>query len=261
MEASLNLGDSATYELKQALLLYEARTGVLSEARTAVSIHDVEIKEGRPILQAGQPITLSAVESLAAKLGRNLAACFLPANVISVSFGQVAWFCPAARRRIWFKADGRFNGGRTESEKELNDSQKSQKLNGKFAAHPPLLFMARDTGLYVFALPDNQRPHEETTVLRAPYWNLWEDGKLCQGNRHLSKQPTVANIPSFEDGFFNSAFSHTNIARVTRHPHGHSGLWQELCARQGRTTIKPSFWKKNLLPLKTTVTQLLTCKK
>lgn len=258
MEASLHIGNSASYELKQALLIYEANHPGINQSSVAVSRHDVEIRAGQPVIAAGQPVTQAAVESLAAKLGRNLAACYLPPNVISVSFGQVAWFCAAGRRRLWFRADGRFNGGREEQGKELTDSQKSQKLNGKFAAHPPLLFIAREDGLHVFALAENRRPDADTPLFRAPYWNLWEGGKLCEGNRHLSRQPTVNSIAALEDGFFNSAFSHTNIPRVCAHPRGHAGLWTELCRQSGRQTIPEKFWRQNLVPLKTTVSKALT---
>jgi|CZKV01.1.fsa_nt_gi PRTRC genetic system protein B len=145
MNALLHLGETATFELKQALLIYEARTGNggnggrAAGTTTAVTVHPVE----GGVIRAGQAITYAAVESLASALGRNLAACYLPANVLSVSFGQVAWFCPAARRRLWFKvlADGN-----------------EKRLNGRFAQHPPLVFIASAHGLQAFAVVKNERP-------------------------------------------------------------------------------------------------------
>ena len=209
MNALLNLGETATFELKQALLIYEARGGRAAGTTTAVTVHPVE----GGVIRAGQAITYAAVESLASALGRNLAACYLPANVLSVSFGQVAWFCPAARRRLWFKvlADGH-----------------EKRLNGRFAQHPPLVFIASAHGLQAFAVVKNERPQAGTRLYRAPYWNLWESGKMCAGNCKLADLPTPASIPAYEDAFFNSAFTHTNLKQICKHPKGHAGLWTVL---------------------------------
>lgn len=253
MKAALQLGETATYTLKSALLVYE------SNDSTAVTVHNIVTHNGKPVIEAGQPVTYGAIESLASALGRNLAASYLPPNVVSLGFGQVAWFCPGARRRIWFKADGRFDGTRQETGKELSDSQRSQKLNGKFVWSPPLLFVGGDRTLQVFALAQNARPGPDTPVYRAPYWNLWDRGHVCEGNRKLANLPTPASIPAYEDGFFNSAFSHTNIKKVCNHPGGHAGLWTELSKR--KTAPDAKFWRANLVKLDKTVNQVITTAK
>ena len=146
MNAHVDLGETRTYKLTKALLIYEAENRMGDNSGgTAVSVHEVQDRQLGP----GQPITRAAVESLAQALGRNLAAGWLPPQLVSLGFGKMAWFCPAGRRRIWFKADGRFNGG---AETEHKDTPKVTKLNGKFAQHPPLLFVAGDHKLAVFAL-------------------------------------------------------------------------------------------------------------
>lgn len=257
MEAQLNIGEVAAFKLDSALLIY-TETG--NRNRTAVTVHDVLHEPGKPpVLEAGQPVTYSAVESLAAALGRNLAANFLPANVLSVGFGQVAWWCPAARRRLWFKPDGRFDGGAI---KDDSETARVMKLNGKFAQHPPLMFVARDRSLHVYALAENLRPDADTRLFKAPYWNLWEGGKLCEGNRKLAELPTPASIPAYEDGFFNSAFSHTNIKRVCNFPGGHAPLWKALvCEGKKYHTVEPKFWRKHLIKLELTVAKAITTTK
>jgi len=123
---------------------------------------------------------------------------------------------------------------------------------------------AGTNSLRVFALIENKRPAPTTQLYRAPYWNLWEDGKMCNGNRKLADLPTPASIPAFEDGFFNSAFSHTNIKRICTHPGGHTGLWQELTTRHA-SAPDSAYWRKNLLKMpgrglarNTTLEQVLT---
>lgn len=252
MNANVNLGESRTYHLSKALLIYESenRTGDRSGG-TAVSVHDIH----HGALQPGQPITRAGVESLAAALGRNLAAGWLPPQIVSLGFGKLAWFCPAGRRRIWFKADGRFDGG---VQTEDKDTPHVTKLNGKFAHHPPLLFVASDHSLAIFALTHNERPSAHTKLFRAPYWNLWEDGKLCAGNRTMPESPQPANLAQYEAAFFDSAFSHTNIKQLCKHPGGHTGLWQELTAARKGGAPTAKYWNKNLCPTKHTVTSIIT---
>ena len=256
MKAFVEIGESHSYQLTRALLIYEQvrstdGNGLVSASngRTAVSVHPVKDRQ----LGAGVPLTRPGLEALAGSLGRNLAAGWLPPNVVSLGFGKLAWFCPAGRRRIWFKADGRFDGG---AETEHADTPHVTKLNGQFAQHPPLLFVASDRQLALFALPRNQRPAATTRLYRAPYWNLWESGTMCAGNRALPASPTPAAIPQYEAAFFDSAFSHTNIPKLCNHPGGHTGLWTELTRR--KTPPDEKYWTRNLCRLKATVTSILT---
>lgn len=250
MNAHVDLGEARTYRLTKALLVYEGENHMGDNSGgTAVSVHEVRDRQLGP----GQPITRAAVESLAQALGRNLAAGWLPPQIVSLGFGKMAWFCPAGRRRIWFKADGRFNGG---AETEHKDTPKVTKLNGKFAQHPPLLFVASDHRLAVFALTRNERPQANTVLHRAPYWNLWESGEMCAGNRAMPAAPMPSAIAQYEAAFFDSAFSHTNITKLCTHPGGHTGLWQELTRVKRAPDSK--YWTKNLCRLSSTVTSILT---
>jgi hypothetical protein len=42
------------------------------------------------------------------------------------------------------------------------------------------------------------------------------------------KSTSVASIGAWEQGFYETAFGHANVGRVTRHEGGHDALWAEL---------------------------------
>ena len=43
---------------------------------------------------------------------------------------------------------------------------------------------------------------------------------------------TVFSIPDWERGFYESAFTHANVGRLTRHEGGFEGLWSSLDKRR-----------------------------
>jgi hypothetical protein len=48
---------------------------------------------------------------------------------------------------------------------------------------------------------------------------------------------TVAAIPEWERGFYESAFTHANVGRLTRHPGGFEALWSELAGKRNRFPV------------------------
>jgi hypothetical protein len=45
---------------------------------------------------------------------------------------------------------------------------------------------------------------------------------------------TVAAISAWERGFYESAFTHANVGRLTRHEGGFEGLWESLKGKRRR---------------------------
>ena len=45
---------------------------------------------------------------------------------------------------------------------------------------------------------------------------------------------SVAAIPAWERGFYESAFTHANVGRLTRHEGGFEGLWESLKGKRRR---------------------------
>lgn len=229
------------FKLTSALLVYAD-----GNARAA-TVHEIATYHGRPSLKPGQPISLASLEALITGLGRSTGARFISERVISLGLERVAWWCPAGRRRIWFKPNSRFDKSPSDETKRL------LKLNGQFVHYPPLLFIAA-RGLSVFALVKKERPTLETRVWKAPVWNL-SNGGMCNGNLTLPTS-TADNIEGFERAFFDSAFTHNSAGGVlTAHPGGHAGLWEALAKR--KTAPAMDFWTANLIRTKQTVKDLL----
>jgi PRTRC genetic system protein B len=239
------------YSIKSAILIYS------DGKNSAATTHDVTLRHNQPTIEPGQPITIAALEMLMKSLGRQSGVAYLPNQVVNLGLDQMAFWCPAGRRRIWFTPDNwRVDGpakGETLDEKKMAELERRLKqatllkwLNGRFVHHPPLLFAVGIKGgdsLSVFAMAENARPTLNTKLYKAPYWNL-SGGTMCRGNLKLPSA-TVDSIEGFERAFFNSAFSHSSAGILTRHPGGHNGLWEELAKR--KTAPDAKFWRKNLV--------------
>ena len=49
---------------------------------------------------------------------------------------------------------------------------------------------------------------------------------------------SVAAIPAWERGFYESAFTHANVGRLTRHEGGFDGLWSGLARKRSRFPLE-----------------------
>ena len=83
----------------------------------------------------------------------------------------------------------------------------------------------------------------------APFWNLSDNGRVCTGSMRRPDSVSVATIPAWERGFYESAFTHSNIGRLTRHKDGFEGLWNSLAEKRN------SFPRETLICLPQTLTQ------
>jgi PRTRC genetic system protein B len=143
----------------------------------------------------------------------------LPANLLLATVDCLMWHLPSQRRRIYVQtADKTFNAD----------------INGREVLHPALLFMAKESSmgrdLYIWALDTNERPTEQTKLFRAPYFNIYDNAHLCEGNYKLPSNCDPAHIAKWEESFFSTSFTHSNTdqRQLTAHPHGHNALWREM---------------------------------
>ena len=213
MEIHLSIGQNHRFELHEALLVYRDRHS------SFITRHDVQAqKSGPPTLGPAQPLTLAFVESLMRSLGGGVAAEVLPENVLAKGDRLIVWWTPEQRRQMFYEsAEG-----------------KAVDLNGQVFPQPPLVWKVENGELTIRALCANKRPQATTTLAVAPLWNLSDDGRVCTGTMRRPDSATVAAIPDWERGFYESAFTHANVGRLTRHQGGFEGLWESLKGKRRR---------------------------
>ncbi|MFC5861740.1 PRTRC system protein B [Acidicapsa dinghuensis] len=211
MEVHVSIGENHRFELREALLVYRDRQ------RSFVTRHQVTLhKDGPPTLAAAQPLTDGFVESLVRSLWGGSSAEILPGNVVAKGDRLIVWWTSACHRQMFYQ----------------DAEQKATKLNGWVFPQPPLVWRVDDGGLKIRALRENKRPDATTRLTVAPFWNLSDDGRVCTGTMRCPNTASVASIPEWERGFYESAFTHANVGRLTRHREGFEGLWSELRDRR-----------------------------
>ena len=140
----------------------------------------------------------------------------LPENVLAKSDRMIAWWTPRRIRRMFFE----------------NAEGKAEQLNGKMFPQPALVWRVAQGDLKVRALCENKRPNAKTTLAVAPFWNLSDDGRVCLGTMRSPESVSATSIAGWEQGFYESAFTHANVGRLTRREGGHDALWGELAGKR-----------------------------
>jgi PRTRC genetic system protein B len=211
MKVEVEIGQMHRFELREALLIY--REG----RRSFITRHEVVAqKQGPPALGVAQPLTTAFVENLAESLGGSASAEVLSENILAKSDRMIAWWTPRCRRRMFFE----------------NPEGKMQTLNGRQCPQPPLVWKVIHGSLSIRALAENKRPNAGTKLAVAPFWNLSDDGSVCLGSMRCPESTSLASIDGWEKGFYESAFTHANVGRLTRHEGGHDALWGELVGKR-----------------------------
>jgi PRTRC genetic system protein B len=211
MKVEVSIGEMHRFELSDALLIYR------ENRRSFITWHQITAQEqGPPLLGPAQPLTTAFVEDLAQALSGSTTAEVLPENVLARSDRMIAWWTPRRVRRMFFE----------------NAEGKAQQLNGRLFPQPPLVWRVTQGELKIRALCENKRPQAQTTLAVAPFWNVSDDGRVCLGSMRCPESAAVASIPAWEQGFYESAFTHATVGRLIRHQGGHDALWAELAGRR-----------------------------
>jgi PRTRC genetic system protein B len=133
-----------------------------------------------------------------------------------------------------------------------NSEGKVAALNGRTFPQPPLVWRAHDGDLMIRALVESKRPGGTTKLAVAPFWNLSDNGRVCTGSMRRPDGASVVTIAAWERGFYESAFTHSNVGRLTRHKGGFEGLWTGLADKR-----KP-FPRETLIVLPQTLAQFVS---
>jgi PRTRC genetic system protein B len=216
MNISVNIGSSQDFRLSRALLVYGTSSyDGFPYRHPFVTLHEViHDSEGARLAEA-QLATPQMLIDLMVSLGKSVPTEILPERVIVRTTDTIVWWTPA-RERIMFFTD---RGGDTAL----------QRMNARRYPHPPLLFKASGSHLWVRALSRNERPGANTKMCMAPYWNCYENGVVCTGSMKIPQEKSVAAIEAWEQAFFSSEFTHAaGVRKHTHFPGGVLAMWASL---------------------------------
>jgi PRTRC genetic system protein B len=161
----------------------------------------------------------------------------LPKNVLYINpdhNGYAIWYTPAQRVDLFFV-------------------ESLAIPNGK-ASLPPLLWKASKNSLYLYAIDTVTDISEQTALSHAPFFNLYEDGKVCMGTVSVRiKADCLLEefMQQWEQYFFNSYFSHL-IQEKSPVKGNIIQLWQSL------VNSRKQFPMKSLIKNGLTLKQLLS---
>jgi PRTRC genetic system protein B len=157
-----------------------------------------QVMEGKPLLEQ----TLQGLMAVMQRdqKDRSILNGVVPANLLfykPIPAGKynIAWYRPAEVRFFHF-------------------AQVLKLKLGKMWA-PAMLYYVESGSLHVYALKKDDRPIEKTQLMRGPFHNVADDGKVCLGNADVKKpldKSFISALKYWEDLFWLSEFAHLNGA-------------------------------------------------
>jgi PRTRC genetic system protein B len=236
MRVTTEIGNRHQFVLKQALLVYEDQ---VSNREEFVTVHEIlrEGAEPRELrLGPGTLLTTAFLKQLCGGLERRTKAIILPENVLACTSDVLVWWTPQRLHRMFF-SDG---------------AEDRRQINGRLCPHPPLVWSVRHGRLSLRALVQSVRPAAATPLMVSPYWNTESArGSVCEGDMRRPRETDVTNMLEWEEGFFNSCFTHpSGMGKLTTHPEGFIGLWTELADQR-------QFPSRYLVPARQTLQQFV----
>lgn len=207
------IGRASVVELKKAILIYQDD----DDGDAFCTVHDVTgVGAGQPVLGPGSLMSTEGLREIHRALYRTQKLTVSPEHVLAATPERVVWFEAARSRVMFFKSQDTFLDG----------------ISGQTFPQPPLLFIAGDRSLRVFALAENRRPTDSSPVFTAPYYNTSSRG-VCLGSMPLPSVLGVSDTESYADAFFHSAFTHGTSERLLKGWGGSYGEFWVHAQQQG----------------------------
>lgn len=239
MKFDVGLG-SQSLSLSSAILIYGESSPYGSDLAAFATVHEVDCTGGKPRIQPGRPLNegdfSTLVKGLAPK--ERPAMEWQDATVLARGMGRVIWWTPAMMRPMFFKKTGHESA-----------------IEGQgMCPVPAMVWQGTATELFVYAIKGTDRPTIETELYQAPFFNVWEQGRVCNGNAVLPAPERRGDTKEWEKTFFGSFFTHANVYAKDRLIVGKqpSAFWREMLKKQPK-----KFPERVLAPLEKKVADLL----
>ena len=227
------ISNDGEVRLDSAILLYKSKRD--GENKSFATVHPIRFNENEePIICPGTPASRKGVAAALRELSEDrIKPALLPAHILARGNDHLVWYRPAMKRPVWFRCA------------ELGERT-------AVVPHPATLWLiAPDSGqCFVFALRDDQRPDETTRLFQAPYFNVWNTGRVCIGSAGVPQGEDALNPANWETMFYDSWFSHPNTPKLVRHKEGSYAFWRNLL--DGKHRVFP---KAKLMPTPLTLGQ------
>ncbi len=223
-EVKVRTGGASVYELTRAILLYESPSVIGRESDCYATVHQIERhRRGGARLCPGVPATTEACTSFVRSITDKASfSGWIAPEILYIGPRTVAWWRAPEPATVFF---------------ETQDEDAKKRLGTRSGRTPqPTLVHILDEGQwYVFAVKGAGRPNANSKLYRAPYFNVWRDGRICEGNVERPKRVTPETLTRFERAFFDSRFTHPNDARgLSRYAGGPYKLWRDLLDKKLR---------------------------
>lgn len=191
--------DHHTYLPKQALIVYStnpAENDQGPEAKYYIEVSDIMSDSGRAYIGAGKPVTKETLQTMMDVVAESDKQTFfsitdiVPTNLLIIDqrAGRkvVAWWKPAQRQTLLMKGK-----------------------NALTCWVPPMVFIVRNNRMAVAALNKNKRPTINARLFHAPFFNVYNDMKVCLGNVKAPKTSGDIRelIEAWEKAFWKSEFT------------------------------------------------------
>lgn len=200
MNTSVYIGSSQDFRLSRALLVYGTSSYQGFPYRHPfVTLHEVVHDGNHARLTEGQLMTPEMLVEVMTSLGRSVPVEILPERVLVRTAEMIVWWSHASERTMFFS--------------DRSEDPLLRKMNGRRYPHPPLLFKASGSHLWIRALERSERPTPETRMCMAPYWNSYDNRVVCTGSMNIPREKSVGAIEIWEQSFFQSEFTHASGAR------------------------------------------------
>jgi len=214
MDANIVKADTGgkVFSLTHAILLYCTGAG-----DGYVSLHDIQQLGKRPVLGPGTPATTAGLREMMWTLAPETRPQpeFIPESVLCQGPSYLVWWVKPSHRNLWFKC------------KELGGG-----VSGKVSL-PGLVFVVMAGKWFVFAVKGKTRPTPETVLYRSPFLNVWAGGEICTGTAVIPDGAQASMTAAWEDAFFHSRFSHTNVhapEHLVKYKDGCYMFWSDMLA-------------------------------
>ncbi|MFJ9531230.1 PRTRC system protein B [Herbaspirillum sp. NPDC101396] len=222
--------------LEAAFLFYRSQDGRSVYASQHPIVFSPENPHA-PVLGPGRAPSKKAIAALGASVAAATAfSGFVPAGMLYTGPNAMAWWCPPLLRHMWFKTSDAIIG-----EAHASISQ------------PGLVFIAAHGDVHVFAVTGAERPVPDTKLFKAPYFNVWEGGKVCAGNVNFPKTTDASAIDAYERAFFGSRFTHPNDKKLVKWKGGSVHMWKHLLDNPNAEWD----WAKRLVPCGATLAETI----